>query len=617
MNRKVKLHVSWLILASVVVLALTQMGMAAEHSATPNPLKPVKPVSNPCPRSTAGSTVQQPPVLTSSNGVLNVTFSYQSVQDSHGRFLFCFMTPDGLENPTLQVNPGDLLTITVTNNNTNPQGSMSMTLNAPNCGGPTDTQMVPTSLNIHYHGTNTSPTCGSDEVIKTIINTGETFTYNVQFPSNEPPGLYWYHPHVHGNAEQALLGGASGAIIVNGIQNVQPAVSELTQQVIVIRDQAQVQGIGEGSGPCVSNNIPFQDITVNHVPIDSNIDQNNNVTFTPAVFQYEERDPQFWRVTNSSSDTILDLSLMYDGVAQNLQIVEIDGVPVNSQDGTTKPGKLINVSDFRLPPASRVEFIANMPSRSVQLAQLVTNHIDTGAAGDCDPTRPIFTLIRHDEARTGGRVPKFTHFDTSGQRFRGLGSAPIAKYRDVYFDEQPAYPQTPTQFFMVVQGQPEQVFNANAPPAITATQGTVEQWTVENHAQENHEFHFHQIHFLVMQENNFTLNGHGQGPPLVGQYLDMIEVPGWDGNPNHAFPNVVLQMDFRGSDIGNFVFHCHILNHEDLGMMNIIQVQGSSSKNGNSSKPDAGAKDAVAEPAKSPATEPAMTMPMGHEGEHK
>ena len=582
----------------LIVFALAQVSLVAQ-TATTKP-KSVAPVSNPCPRFTAGSVIRQPPVLSSSNGVLKVNFSYQSIQDSHGRFLFCFMTPDGLENPTLQVNPGDLLTITVTNNNSNPQGTMQMSLDPPNCGGPTDSTMYPTSLNIHYHGTNTSPSCGSDEVIKTIINTGETFTYNVQFPPNEPPGLYWYHPHVHGNAEQALLGGASGAIIVTGIQNVQPAVSELTQQVLVIRDQAQVQGQTEDPGPCVTDNKPFQDITVNNVSIDSNVDQNNNVTFTPAVFRYEESEPQFWRVTNSSSDTILDLQLNYDGAAQTMQIVGIDGVPVNSQDGT-EPGSTIKVQDFRLPPASRVEFIVNMPSRSVKLAQLITNHIDTGSAGDCDPTRPIFTLVRGDDALTkGARMARYTHYDTTGQRFRGLASAPIAASRTVYFDENPAT----SQFFMAVSGQQEQVFNANAPPAIFAQQGTSELWTVENHAQENHEFHFHQVHFLVQQQNNFKRNGHNPGPPVVGQYLDMIEVPGWDGVAGDPFPNVVLKIDYRGSDTGNFVFHCHILNHEDQGMMNIINVSGGNSKN--QTKPADMAKDA----AKDATTQPAKPSPM-------
>jgi FtsP/CotA-like multicopper oxidase with cupredoxin domain len=53
----------------------------------------------------------------------------------------------------------------------------------------------------------------------------------------------------------------------------------------------------------------------------------------------------------------------------------------------------------------------------------------------------------------------------------------------------------------------------------------------------------------------------------------MIQVPFWDQNPDHPFPSVTLRIDFRGPDIGDFVFHCHILNHEDLGMMNIIRVQ--------------------------------------------
>jgi hypothetical protein len=58
-----------------------------------------------------------------------------------------------------------------------------MGVTGPNCGAST---MNSSSLNIHYHGTNTSPTCHQDEVIKTIINPGDTFQYNVVFPANEP-----------------------------------------------------------------------------------------------------------------------------------------------------------------------------------------------------------------------------------------------------------------------------------------------------------------------------------------------------------------------------------------------------------------------------------------------
>src|SRR5882757_4266092 len=98
---------------SMVVVAplctVTQIATATDSDPTP-----VAPVRNPCPRFKAGSVVQQPPALSSSDGVLNVRFSYQQTTDSVGRLLHCFMTEDGLESPTLHVNPGDTLNITVT-----------------------------------------------------------------------------------------------------------------------------------------------------------------------------------------------------------------------------------------------------------------------------------------------------------------------------------------------------------------------------------------------------------------------------------------------------------------------------------------------------------------------
>ena len=96
--------------------------------------------------------------------------------------------------------------------------------------------MTPSSVNVHYHGTNISPTCHSDEVIRTMVNSGETFTYNITFPTDEPPGLYWYHPHIHGISEAAVQGGATGAIIVEGIEKIQPAVANLPQRLLMVRD---------------------------------------------------------------------------------------------------------------------------------------------------------------------------------------------------------------------------------------------------------------------------------------------------------------------------------------------------------------------------------------------
>src|SRR4029077_6343473 len=159
--------------------------------------------------------------------------------------------------------------------------------------------------------------------------------------------------------------------------------------------QPQVQGASEGPGNC-GVNVPFQDISVNYVPIDSNETFNakgnlTSITFTPAVLTMMTGDTEFWRVTNSAADTILDLQVLYDGVPQTLQVVGIDAVPVNSQDGT-QPGTLIPVTRYRVPVAGRVEFLVQAPASTVHVAQLVTNNINTGPQGDCDPTRPIFNI---------------------------------------------------------------------------------------------------------------------------------------------------------------------------------------------------------------------------------
>jgi FtsP/CotA-like multicopper oxidase with cupredoxin domain len=564
------------ILAGTAVLVMTQMCAFAQT--------PVPPVPNPCPRFTAGDIVHQPPALFSQNGVLNVRFSYQQTTDAAGRLLHCFMTPDGIEEPTLHVNPGDRLNITITNNTaTQPFGEP---FNPPNCGDatvqytppPAGILSVGSSVNIHYHGTNVTPRCGGDNVTKTLINSGSTFQYSFTFPTDEPPGLYWYHPHVHGLAERDLLGGATGALVVDGIQNVQPAVQGLRERILVIRDQPQVQGAGESGGNC-GNGIPFQDISVNYIPVDSQVtthaDGSMTVNYTPAVLHMDKGETQFWRVTNSTADTILDLQVIYDGVPQTMQVVGIDAVPVNSQDGT-QPGHLIPVTRFRLPVAGRVEFLVKAPASTVKVARLVTNNINTGPQGDCDPTRPVFNIVLSGESddvvRTAdNKVGSFTALNTSQRRFGGLSSMPVSTTRNFQFSE-----MQPTQFFITVVGQPLLLFDNNNPPAVVTTQGSVEKWIVQNIAQENHEFHMHQIHFKVLSQDNFEINGTPKAPAINGQFLDMIEVPFWDNvkNPDMSLaPDVQLLMDFRGMDIGDFVYHCHILSHEDLGMMAIIRVK--------------------------------------------
>jgi FtsP/CotA-like multicopper oxidase with cupredoxin domain len=516
-----------------------------------------------CPRFQPGSTVQDPPNLFSSHGRLVANLVYQSEVDENGLTRFCFSTPEGQQSPTLNVNPGDELVLHVTNHVSEnapglPQMKMSgmsmsgMGMSSSDPGGAGKaplvcgaSMMTSASVNVHYHGTNVSPTCHSDEVIHTTINSGESFTYRVHFPEDEPAGLYWYHPHIHGMSEAAVQGGATGVIVVHGIADVQPKVIGLRQRLLTVRDNLVPNSTGSDSEPA-------WDVSLNYVPVPY-------PKYPPAIIEIGAGEKQFWRLANTAADTILQIELHYDGVPQTLQIVGLDGVPVGSQDGTRR-GRLVDVTTLRIPPAGRAEFIVTGPSLGVKNAVLVTRKINTGPDGDNDPARPLARLKVTSNVSAKALVETAATHAPGPQRFEGLADAQTTGRRELYFSENNPL----SQFFITEQGEEPKLFDPNAPPAIVTHQGSVEDWTIENRTLENHEFHMHQIHFLLMKRNGETL------PKDQQQYLDTIDVPFWSGSG--PYPSVTVRMDFRGPDVGDFVYHCHILEHEDGGMMQIIRV---------------------------------------------
>jgi len=274
---------------------------------------------------------------------------------------------------------------------------------------------------------------------------------------------------------------------------------------------------------------------------------------------------EFWRVANTAADTILDLQLQYDGKAQTMMVAALDGVPTGSQDGLAN-GVLVPKTHILIPPAGRAEFIITTPAATVKSAQLMTMNIETGPLGDSDPTRPLIAIRTSPSAVLPAAVPDVSA-PANLQRFAGLATTPVTKTRKLYFSEvvsDPSNPASPTNFFITVDGATPTLFSASNPPAIVTTQGSVEDWIIENRAGENHEFHFHQIHFLLLDRNGVTVDTGDR------QFLDMVEVPYWSGTG--PYPSVKVRMDFRGPDVGDFVYHCHILGHEDNGMMAIIRV---------------------------------------------
>ncbi|HEY0759067.1 MAG TPA: multicopper oxidase domain-containing protein [Acidisarcina sp.] len=562
-----------LVLLTVLCTAST---VTRAFASTPSNASPA--AEGPCPRYVAGSRLIEPKNLFSRYGILRVRLRYQTRVDSSGNTLYCFTSADGSQSPTLHVQPGDELLITLVNElpPAPPMAGMSAMDDqksaaalpavsieghpSPSCGAMV---MTASSVNIHYHGTNVAPVCHQDEVIKTMINSGEAFEYDIHFPLNEPPGLYWYHPHIHGISEAAVQGGASGAIVVEGIENVTPEVAGLPQRILIVRDNVlpgtnETSGEGEGPGDTDPPDVPAWDLSLNYIPVAF-------PDYTPVTIPMASRQRQFWRVLNASADTILNLQVQYDGAPQPLRVIALDGVPTGSQDGTTG-GHPIRKEQILLPPAGRAEFIIDPPGPLVKSARLLTLNVDTGPDGDNDPQRPLAVITTRQNAGAQAllRVPEVSGPPVARARFQALRSATPTVHRKLYFSEvlsDPNDPNSPTNFFITVDGQTPKLFSPANPPSIVTTQGSVEDWTIENRALENHEFHIHQIHFLTLEQNHV---------PVEGDYLDTINVPYWSGEG--PYPSVKLRMDFRGDVVGDFVYHCHILGHEDSGMMATIRV---------------------------------------------
>jgi len=504
-----------------------------------------------CPRPIAGATVEDPAELRSRNGVLELGLHvrYQQTLVSEGPPRYCYVTDDGLESPTLRVHPGDRLIIHLHNDLPEWHGYRAPqheVQGMPNddCNG---TSMDPSVTNLHFHGMTIPPVCHQDEVIRTAVPAGGEFDYRVTIPPDEPPGLYWYHPHPHGFSERQVQGGASGALIVEGLEKVVPTLAFLDQRMLVLRDQ---QRIGpEAPGPSV----PTWDISANFVPVTYSHGE-------PAVIKMKAAGKELWRVLNAGADTIFNLQILVDHVAQPMEVVAIDGVPV----ATNNAGRQ-KQSSILLPPGARAEFVVSAP-RPEQSAELLTRSWDTGPQGDNDTARTIANIVISGPGEARGGKP---HSPQATSKVV-LAKAPLApkpvRERRLYFSQRSGNPEDPDNFvlyFITVEGQTPEPYKMGTPPNIVVHQGDVEDWTIENRSPEDHVFHIHQIHFRVLAVN---------GKPVSDSTArDTIDVPYWSGSG--PYPSVKLRMDFGDpNSVGTFLYHCHILKHEDMGMMGSIQV---------------------------------------------
>lgn len=438
-----------------------------------------------------------------------VTLGLQAAFDSTGRPAFFYNGKLGA--PTLRVKPGDMIHLQFTNSL--PQFCAVG---------------VVSNSNLHFHGLNSSPLVPGDEIITTNTAPGQNTDYVIAINPDQAPGLYWYHPHPHNITAWEVGNGMSGAIVVEGIGNAVPQTAGLRERIIILRDIPGDASFATGEG------------TTGHLTGTPTI---NGATF--ASIGIKPGETELFRVINASGQRHYDLSV--DGA--QIKLIGYDGVPFNAYPGS--PQTPPTLSDVVIPPAGRAEFLVT-PSQLP--AALISRSYVTGPEGAPNPQVILGQLA--DDSRwpqslqQNETVQKLASYAPS-RFYNTTLPAPVTQ-RTMHFQESTAG--------FLINGQQ---YNPTGPPNVVAKVGTVEEWTLENDTLQVHDFHIHQAHFLVE-----SING---TPPSSPQWRDVVILPSQQGTT----PSVVkVLMDFRDPTLaGTFVFHCHIVNHEDTGMMLKIQLQ--------------------------------------------
>jgi FtsP/CotA-like multicopper oxidase with cupredoxin domain len=569
-NLAVSSKTGWLagrILASVLVLAalhLPAIGQTAGAEA--------------CSRPAEGSVVNAPAEIRSRGGVLRVALALRKSLGTNGEIRYCYVDENGDQSPTLRLKPGELLVLKL-RNETNPELSSKKAPSEKRSGCAANMPMMDmqAATNVHFHGLMVPPLCHQDDVLHTAVASGaSSFEYRVRIPATQPPGLYWYHPHPHGHSEEQVLGGASGALIIEGIERFSPAAAGLPERVLIIRDQVRISTEISRANP----KPPSKDLSLNFVPAPY-------PDYPLAVIKIKPSQRELWRVLNASADTLAELHLLTNGKWQSMGLISVDGVPLGWGSGNSDQVEWRQ--DIPLPPGGRAEFLFDAPAQGGE-SRLLTSGVDTvPVQGDDDllpvqngsgvivddddytPARWIARIVASADApETASAVPqsisRSSHHAASGT-VSTLVSVHPARERKMYFSEKvldAKNPRTSTGFYITEDGHEPAAFNPMAAPNITVRQGDIEDWVIENRSQEIHTFHIHQTHFVVLERD---------GKAVDEKYLrDGVAVPYWDG-VSKQYPSVKVRIDFRNPAIvGTFPYHCHILQHEDGGMMGTIQV---------------------------------------------
>jgi suppressor of ftsI len=511
----------------------------------------------------AGAPLSAEPVVLPEHGVTTLTLTART--DPSGRDYYEYQGQS--RPPTIHVIPGGRLNVTL-RNQMNPLSTEACVI-----------KPCFQNTNLHFHGMEVSPKRPSDDVLTMLASPGQQLSYTVLIPKTHPAGLFWYHPHPHGESDRQVENGMAGAIVVDGIERYAPQVRGLRERVLLIRDdearnplvflqqavtQAKVAlanmfgGVEVTQSPvyCGLADAPLQTrvhfasyvVQTTGAPVlpsaspqpDTHCGGPEKFTDKPTIngvyqptIDIAPGERQFWRIINGSADTFIDFD-----VGSTFEIVALDGVPLSIR----YPHKALPRADHLvIPPAGRLEAIVVGPPAGAN--RIVRSRcVDLGPDGDPNPELLLARLGSASEPPSGTSAAEVRTMLPLAADPPGVARAELRAPTEVI-----KFTEDDLGFY--VNGRP---FNPFDGPVIRAKIGGVEHWQVVNSTHEVHPFHIHQIHFLP-----YAADGKRE---VDATWRDTFDV-----QPEQT---IDLVMDLTNQAVrGLAVLHCHILSHEDKGMM--------------------------------------------------
>jgi FtsP/CotA-like multicopper oxidase with cupredoxin domain len=358
--------------------------------------------------------------------------------------------------------------------------------------------------------------------------------YTVDIPRDHAPGLFWYHTHPHGESHRQVLDGMSGAIVIEGMERYVPELRRLRERVMVVRGRSLKRDPNTAELRRQVE-IPPRGCGGEAEKVDEIFTVNGAVR--PSI-EIAPNERQFWRIVNASADRYLDLQV--DG--QPFEIVALDGMPLAYHD-PKNPKR--TTTHLLVAPAGRLEAIVTGPPADAHAA-LRTRCVDTGPDGDPNPEMVLADLVSTSAGRASSDIRR-EHANAVDDRPPIYKSTDIEQLKKTALDFTVTFTEDKNGFY--INGRK---YAVDATPMTSARVGTYQHWRIVNATAELHPFHIHQVHFLAYAENGVRF--------AQPAWLDTVNVP--------VGGSVDAILDFTDPGIrGLTVFHCHLLNHEDKGMM--------------------------------------------------